>query len=105
MVAPMKKDYSQVTPSVVEAYKTIRNVTKVARLFNMSPATARRILDEAKVQVGRSGVQNSQRRKRGAYDKASCFYCHKYSRTTPITGWCLKHRRSVAARNIESCFD
>lgn len=104
MVAPVKKDYSSIAPAVTEAYNRIKNVTKVARLFNMSPVTCRRILDEHKVQVGRSGVHNSKRQKR-TFEPDSCHFCHKYSRTTNITGWCILHRRSVAGRNQEPCFN
>lgn len=98
-----KKDYSQVAPGIIQAYGQIRNVTKVARLFNMSPVTAKRILDEHKVQVGRSGKQNCGRRA-VSFAEDSCRYCHKFSACGPNMGYCLKHRRSVAGRNIEACF-
>ncbi len=103
MVSPRKKDYSQIAPSVVEAYKKIRNTTKVARLFNMSPYTIKSILEEAKVQVGPRGTVNHHWKKT-PLPEGCCAYCHKYSKVNSISGWCFTHRRSVAARNVEPCF-
>lgn len=101
MPGPRKKDYSQVAPGVIQAYSQIRNVTKVARLFNMSPVTAKRILDENKVETGKWGTHG--RKRTFTFAKDSCHFCHSFSPCTTTMGYCLKHRRSVAGRNIEGC--
>lgn len=103
MPAPRKKDYTEVSPAVIEAYKKIRNVTKVARLFSISPYTVKHILDNADIQTGPAGTTNHHWKKAPLPQKC-CAKCHKYSRTTTISGWCFTHRRCVAGRNIEPCF-
>jgi len=104
MVGPKKKDYSSVKPDVIMEYKASKNILRVARMFKMSPNTVRRILGENNVFVGSTGVRNCGRKKE-AFNKESCAFCHKYSRCTPLTGYCMKHRRTVAAHNIEPCFN
>lgn len=103
MTAPRKKDYSGVAPAVVEYYIKERNVLVVARHFNMSPYTVKNILDEANIKTGRSGKVNHHWKK-APLPKDCCRYCHKYSKVTTISGYCLRHKRTVAARNVEICF-
>ena len=103
MPGPRKKDYSQVAPGVIQAYSQIRNVTKVARLFNMSPVTAKRILEENKVETGKWGTHG--RKRTFTFEKNSCHFCHSFSSCSTTMGYCLRHHRSVAGRNIESCFN
>ena len=103
MPSPRKKDYSSIASDVVEEYKKIRNVLTVARQFHISPYTAKTILEEANIAIGRSGKVNHHWKK-APLSKDSCRYCHKYSKVTSISGYCLCHRRTVAARNVEPCF-
>lgn len=103
MVAPRKKDYSDIAPDVIRDYTETRNILKVARKYRISPVTARRILDENNVSPGATGVHNSKRKKE-PFDPDSCHFCHKYSRVTTVSGFCLKHRRTVSGYSIEACF-
>ena len=96
-----KRDYSDIADQVVEAYKRLRNIADVARLFHLGTATVSSICKDAGVLPKRKPVGRPTEK---PDDDDTCYFCRAYSRTGVLDGWCLTHRRMTRAKAKEHCF-
>ena len=95
-----KTNYDDITPVIISDYKTLHNILTVAKRHHLSVKAVRTILNK-------SGINTSRHVKASAkvgYPPGSCGLCGSYSPCRIAHGYCLTHRRSVSASQIEACF-
>lgn len=94
-------NFSDIADDVVKSYLESRSSTKVSKLFHITPSTVLSLCRKAGVVIVKKG---KGRRTAKDFSKDSCRYCRAYSRISDCQGWCLTHRRTVNAADVEMCF-
>ena len=100
-----KKNYDDMHEEIINEYLALRNVQKVSRSLRIAPGTVSRIVREAGYVLRGRGGTPPVRKAKPQPPKDSCMRCRSCSRISSFEGYCLKHRRTVKLRSIESCFN
>ena len=100
----MKTDYNAIREDIVSEYLTTHNVQTVSQRLHIAPSAVSRIVQEEGYTLRGHG-HKPIRAPRPQLSPDSCANCRSCSRISSFEGYCLKHRRTVKLRSIESCFN